>query len=139
MRSYWVSFMLYKQKLVANHTFVWLAQFIMNLRATSDKSLLENLHRLVRNEREVTLQILHHLREVERRSLYAKLSYSSLFEYCTQELKYSAGNAHRRISSMRLLKELPELEAKIENGTLNLSVLAQAQSFFKQEKTPVNK
>ncbi len=107
----------------------------MNLRNISDKMLLENTSSLAQKERDVTLEVLHHLREVERRSLFAKRSYSSLFEYAVKELKYSEGSAHRRISSMRLLKELPEIEAKLENGKLSLSALAQAQSFFKQEKT----
>ena len=39
--------------------------------------------------------VLHHLREVERRFLFAELGYSSLFEYCISELKYSAGSAQR--------------------------------------------
>ena len=34
---------------------------------------------------------------------------------------------------MRLLKTLPELEAKIESGDLSLSVAAQTQTFFKKE------
>lgn len=110
----------------------------MNLRSLSDKSLLENTEKLAKKERELTLEVLHHFREVERRSLYATLSYSSLFEYAVNELKYSAGSAQRRISSMRLLKELPVLEKKIEEGTLNLSALAQAQSFFRQEKLSEN-
>lgn len=107
----------------------------MNLRTLSDATLLEKTQGLVRNEREITLQVLQHLREVERRSLYAVLSYSTLFEYAVKELKYSESAAQRRISSMRLLKELPELEARVESGALPLSTLSQAQSFFRQEKT----
>jgi hypothetical protein len=58
------------------------------------------------------------------------LAYPSLFEYAVKELKYSSSSAQRRIMSMRLLKEVPSLEKKIEEGALNLSTLAQAQSFF---------
>jgi 5-methylcytosine-specific restriction endonuclease McrA len=115
----------------------------MNLRNITDNILLNKLHSLVQNEREITLQVLHHLREVERRSLFAKLAYPSLFEYAVKELKYSEGAAQRRISSMRLLKELPQLEAKVEAGALSLSTLAKAQSFFRHEreniKTPAKK
>jgi hypothetical protein len=106
----------------------------MNLRYLSNKILLENLISLVKKERELTLQVLHHLREIERRSLFSELGYSSLFEYVVRELKYSESAAQRRISSMRLLRELPELETKIEEGVLTLSHLSQAQSFFRQEK-----
>jgi len=64
------------------------------------------------------------------------MGYSSLFEFATRELGYSAGAAFRRIQSMRLLKSLPdsrELEQKIEEGSLSLCVAAKTQSFFKQE------
>ena len=121
------------------HTIVWYKS-AMNLRSLSDEILLENTLRLAKRERETTLEVLQHLREVERRSLYAVLAYPSLFEYTVKELKYSAGAAQRRIASMRLLKELPEKEAlnveeKIERGELTLSALSQAQSFFKHEKS----
>src|SRR5438067_2861672 len=105
----------------------------MNLNSLSDDALLKNTLDLVARERELTLQVLHRLREVERRRLYASLGYPSLFEYCVKELGYSNGSAYRRISSMRLLKELPELEEKITRGSLNLSVVSRAQSFFRQE------
>jgi hypothetical protein len=109
----------------------------MNLRTLSDKTLLENLNHLVRNEREIVLKVLHHLREVERRHLYAKLSYSSLFEYAVKELKYSESAAQRRISSMRLLREIPQIESKVESGALTLSALSKAQTFFRQEKEKI--
>lgn len=51
--------------------------FDMNLRSLSDAALQLNTQKLVKNEREMTLEVLRHLREVERRSLFAKLSYSS--------------------------------------------------------------
>ncbi len=106
----------------------------MNLKNLTDEALLQTTRELSAREREVTLQILHHLREVERRRLFAAQGFSSLFEYCTQDLGYSAGSAQRRIASMRLLKELPEIEEKIAMGTLNLSLVSRAQSFFRQEE-----
>jgi hypothetical protein len=109
----------------------------LNVRDLSDQELHQNTVNLAQHERQTTLEVLHHLREVERRSLFAVRAYSSLFEYVVSELKYSAGAAHRRIASMRLLKELPELEKKIESGVLNLSALSQAQSFFRHEKSSV--
>ncbi len=107
---------------------------LMHLNNLPDDTLLKTIRDLVAREREISLQILHHLREVERRRLFAVLGYASLFEYCVQELEYSNGSAHRRIASMRLLKELPEIEEKIAGGRLNLSLVSRAQSFFKQEE-----
>lgn len=105
----------------------------MNLRSLNDKDLLAQTQRLAQNERELLMQILHHLREVERRRLFCDLGLSSLFEHCVRELKYSEGQAGRRIQAMRLLKELPQLESKIESGEMSLSSICQAQSYFREE------
>jgi len=106
----------------------------MQLSHLKDNELLSHGHQLVQNERLVLTEILHHLREVERRRFFCDLGYGSLFEYTVKELKYSEGQAGRRLQAMKLLKELPELEEKIENGSLNLSNISQAQSFFRESK-----
>src|SRR4029077_15052451 len=103
------------------------------LHSLGNQALLEKTRTLVKEEREITTRILHHLREVERRKLFSDLGYPSLFAYAMGDLHYSESSAHRRIAAMRLLKELPELEEKIESGSLSLSVISQAQSFFRQE------
>jgi hypothetical protein len=106
----------------------------MNLKMLSDEVLLSQTKVYVTREREMTILVLHHLKEVERRRLFASLGYSSLFDYTTRELGYCAASACRRIDAMRLLKEMPELEEKIQDGKLSLSTVARAQSFFKKEE-----
>ena len=81
----------------------------------------------------LTIRVLRHLREIERRNLFADRGYSSLFDYCVRELGYSESAAQRRISSMRLMSVLPEIAEKIEKGALSLSTLSLAQSFFRVE------
>ena len=54
------------------------------------------------------------------------------------ELKYSEGQAGRRIAAMRLLKDLPaeaaaRIETKITTGELSLSNVQQARSFFRDQ------
>lgn len=105
----------------------------MNLKSLSDSALLSRTDQLVAREREILSQVLHHLREIERRRLYSDLGYKSLFEYATKRLGYGEDQAARRISAMRLLKELPELEAKISTGALTLSNLSLAQTLFRKE------
>src|SRR5690606_13611433 len=90
--------------------------------------------RLAQNERDLLTKILHHLREVERRKLFSDLGYKSLFEYAVHELKYSEGQAGRRIQAMRLIKEIPEIEEKVKDGTLSIGNLSQAQSYFREMK-----
>lgn len=106
-------------------------QFLRKL--SSDKLMLKTKS-LVRNETEITLQILFHLQEIERRRLHFERGYQSLHEFCVRYLGYSDGSAGRRIRAARLLREVPELEGKIESGAMNLSTIAQAQSFFRSEE-----
>ena len=103
----------------------------MNLKNVSDKNLLSKTKELAATERQHLTLVLHHLREVGRRKLFSDLRYASLFEYAVKELKYSEGQAGRRIQAMRLIQELPEVEAKIESGELNLTHVSMAQSFFR--------
>ena len=100
----------------------------------SSAELLDRTRQVAAQERKVTALVLEHLREVERRRLYADLGYPSLFEFAVSELKYSESSAHRRISAMRLSREVPSVAPAIEAGTLSLSVVSQAQRFFRVEK-----
>ena len=84
-------------------------------------------------EREILTSVLHHLREIERRRLYSAMKYQSLFDYAQRRLGYSEDQAYRRIEALRLLKELPEIEEKIADGSLNLTNIGLARSVFKSE------
>ena len=106
-------------------------QSIQNLK---DEELLEKTKWLAAEERKITAELLTYLLEVEKRLLFAARGFSSLFDYVTQELGYSESAAYRRISSMRLMAQLPEIEEQIKTGGLTLSQLTQAQRFFKQEE-----
>src|ERR1700679_3901741 len=103
-----------------------------HLKALLDHELLISTKVLVQKERAVTMEVLRHLQEIERRKLYCK--YGSLFDYAVHELGYSEAAAGRRIQAMRLMTEIPEIESKIESGALNLSNICQAQGFFRDIK-----
>jgi hypothetical protein len=100
----------------------------------SNAQLLTDLHAAVLTERQVTLKVIELLKEVEDRKLYLTLGFVSLLEFCTQELKYSESAAYRRISAMRVCRDMPEIEKKIEDGKLSLAVVAQACSHFRQKE-----
>ncbi len=106
----------------------------MNLKSLSDQQLLTQTKQLAQQERQKLTEILHHLREVERRKLYSDLKYKSLFDYCINELRYSEGQAGRRINAMRIMCELPEIESKIESGKLSLTNIYKAKSYFTEIK-----
>lgn len=106
----------------------------MNLKILTDEALHEQNIQGAREEREVLTRMLHQLRETERRRLFSKYKCSSIFDYAVSYLKYSNDQAHRRIQAMRLLKDLPEVETKINSGALNLTNLALAQKLFVKQK-----
>lgn len=105
----------------------------MKLNHLSDRQLLFETKNLVKQERELLSKVLWHLKEVDQRKLYSNESCGSLFEYCVKILKYSEGQASRRVSACRLLRELPEVSAQIESGNLNLTQLNQVKHFFMEE------
>src|SRR5262245_52954493 len=94
---------------------------LLNLTSLSVSDLRLHTQKLVSSERKITVEILWHLKEIERRRAFADFGYPSLWEYCIHELGYSEGAAGRRISAMRLLKELPETAKSLADGELSLS------------------
>ena len=105
----------------------------MNLKHLTDKCLLADTKKLASEERKITIQLLHHLKEVDKRKLYSDLGYSSLFDFCVIELGYADSSAQRRIVSARLLSEIPSIESKIQSGSLNLTNISNLTHFFREE------
>jgi hypothetical protein len=105
----------------------------MNLIHLSDQQLHCDTKSLASEERLVQLELLHHLLEVERRKLFLSLGFGSLFDYVVKELKYSESSAYRRIQAMKLLRDLPQVEEKLAQGSLTLTAASQLQSLFKKE------
>src|ERR1035441_9097868 len=89
----------------------------------SDKGLLEHLHKIVQDERDITLEVIKLLSIVNSRKLYVMLGFGSLIEFCIKELKYSESAAYRRVSAMRLSQDVPQIQESIKSGALNLSVI----------------
>jgi len=105
-----------------------------NTKKLSDKSLLAQTDLLAYEHRKNSVLLLRHLREIEVRRLFVDLGFSSMHKYCLQKLKFSEGETQRRLTSARLLAELPEIESKIETGQVNVTNLSKIQSFLRTEK-----
>lgn len=93
------------------------------LSAIPDRELMRRLEELRHNERDTDLDLLHHLNEVERRSLHLRLGYSSLFSYCTGHLGYSESDAGRRVQAARCLNRFPSVATMLKSGEINLMTL----------------
>ena len=107
----------------------------MDLSSITDKELLEKLTVLRGNEKKITLSILFHLIELERRKLFLELGFSSLFDYCVRKLGYSDGSAHRRIMGARCIRNNPELAEMFLQGKVTLCSIAIAAPILKAGKT----
>lgn len=104
----------------------------MKLSHLTDKNLLIDTKNLAQTERNVTLRLLHHLKEIDHRKLYSDCRCTSLFDYCVRELGYSEASAQRRIVAARMLADIPEIGDKIENGSLTLTNISLVNQFFKK-------
>ena len=111
----------------------------MNLKHLTDLQLIKDSDLAVDRERESTTKVLHHFREIDRRRLFSDLKYGSLFEMAMKRYKYTEDQANFRIAAMRLLKELPEIENKIADGSLSLTHLNMVRSHFRKEKKLTSK
>jgi hypothetical protein len=100
----------------------------------TDESLLQTIRSRAKTEQQLTLEVIELIQEVMRRQLYLQLGFGSLFDFVTKDLGYEPASAMRRISAARLIQQIPEVKTKIQNGSLKLTVVAQAQSFFKKEE-----
>lgn len=95
-----------------------------SVRSVSDHQLLTNTDSIVVQDRKLTLKLLVHLHEIERRKLHLTLGYSSMFDYCRSRLCLSEGSAMRRIKTARCLARFPQLCGLLETGEVNLMSVA---------------
>jgi hypothetical protein len=106
-----------------------------SLQGLSDKDLLSRLHKLVEKEKALTLEVLAHLAEVDRRELYLGKGYSTLTNYCIGEMGYGESSAGRRARIARIIKDMPEVYDLLEKDKLTFSAILQVTRAL----TPNNK
>ena len=101
----------------------------------TNHELGQKLSVLIRKERKITNEILELISLALERRSYLELGFSSMFDWLVKGFGYSSSAAYRRIEAARLLKAVPEASQKLEDGRVNLSTLAKAQSVIRyQEK-----
>jgi len=105
------------------------------LRSLSNHDLLSSTRNVVARERGITIEVLDHLNEVERRKLYLELGHSSMFAYCTEELRYSASAAKRRISTARCIAQFPAALPLLQADEINLSTITQISKIINEQNS----
>jgi hypothetical protein len=94
----------------------------------------QELKSLVKTERKITYEILLLIQTFDLTQSYRELGYPSLFEYLVKEVGYSEGSAQRRISSARLMRQVPHIKNDLQSGKLTLTQVSMAQSAIRQEE-----
>jgi hypothetical protein len=89
----------------------------------SDDELLQRVSHIAQRERGVSTTLIAHLAEVDNRRLYLPMACSSMFRYCTRELKFSGQEAYNRIKAARVAIRFPVVLDHLEDGRLNLTSL----------------
>ena len=112
---------------------------ILEIKKLSDQNLLFQTKYLVQKERNITIQVLRHLSEIESRKLHLKRGFSSLFDYAVRDLGYSHSAAYRRIKVMKLCREVPEIVSKLKTGSLNLTTVSKLQTYFEKQDKKLKK
>ena len=102
--------------------------------ALSDSRLLERTKELSGVEHHLEVVVIDHLREIERRRLYLRIGFSSLFDYAVRELGYSDAAAWRRIKAMRLCADIGSVRERLQDGSMTLNAAAQLQNAFDRQQ-----
>ena len=89
--------------------------------ALSDQVLLRQFGDLVRRAHESNAQLLRHIDAIDRRKLWARLSYSSMLAFLVDRHHMSESTAAKRIGAARAARRVPVLFAMVARGELHLS------------------
>lgn len=88
----------------------------------------------IKTERKITREILELIRLAEHQRLPQERGFRDTYDWLIRGHGYSGSAANRRIQASRLLREIPEVAAKVENGSLNLTTLWQAQKTMRAQQ-----
>ena len=102
--------------------------------ALSDDRLLERTKELSGIEHQLEVVVIDHLREIQKRHLYLRRGFSSLFDYAVRELGYSDAAAWRRLKAMRLCADIDGVRERLQDGSMTLNAAAQLQNAFDRQE-----
>src|SRR6187551_2341 len=92
-----------------------------SLEGLNDHALLSQFGDLLRQDHEGNAHLLRHIDAIDRRQLWAKLGYPSLFAFLVTRHHMSESTAGKRIGAARTARRFPVLFAMVARGELHLS------------------
>ena len=102
--------------------------------ALSDDRLIARTKELSGIEHQLEVVVIDHLREIDKRRLYLRRGFSSLFDYAVRELGYSDAAAWRRLKAMRLCADIDGVRERLQDGSMTLNAAAQLQNAFDRQE-----
>src|ERR1700743_2107672 len=103
----------------------------MELKKLSDDQLLTSAEERFAAERDVSHNILLHLKEIHSRRLFAKRGFPNMFSMLIKHFRQSETSANQRLKALELIVDVPVIEERLISGDLNMSTLAMAQRQIK--------
>ena len=91
----------------------------------SDDELIVRADDVARAEHDTSLSLIDLLLEMDRRSIYLSLGYSSLFDFCARRWLFSRAKAGRYIAVARGTLKFPELRSVLNERRLTIGNAAQ--------------
>ena len=104
-----------------------------NLEALTNSEIDARMGRLAKSERKITHLVLLHIAEVQRRKMYLDYGLTSIFQYLTKRHGYCESSAYLRMDAAKVLERNPQLQSRIEDGSVKLSQLAKVQKCVRQQ------
>src|SRR6187455_2949803 len=92
-----------------------------DLETLNDHALLSQFGDLLRQDHEGNANLLRHIDAIDRRQLWAKLGYPSLFAFLVTRHHMSESTAGKRIGAARTARRFPVLFDMVARGELHLS------------------
>ena len=89
-----------------------------------DENLLLDCKLAVQTEKQSTARVLEYLAEIDKRRLWLREGFSSLYDFCIRFLNYSEGETHRRIQACRLSARVEEVKPLLEQRELSLTAMS---------------
>jgi len=87
----------------------------------NDHTLLSQFGVLVRQDHEGNANLLRHIDAIDRRQLWAKLGYPSMFAFLVSRYHMSESTAGKRIGAARTARRFRSLFTMVARGELHLS------------------
>jgi 5-methylcytosine-specific restriction endonuclease McrA len=113
-----------------------LLKFETEVKNLSDSALMNRLSRVFEYEKKCGDAILLGSKEIKARRLYMTAGYASLFNMLVHYFKLSETMAYQRLAALKLIEAVPEAQTALLKNNVNLSTLAEVQSFInKTEKS----